>query len=78
MLGYPAKGIPKVHGRPARYWIQLHMLCHYRNGVDWVRLDWPDGQPLLAQSWPLVEIFQIVGDECSTIAEESMRSHKRT
>lgn len=72
-LGFPGAPAARVCGRPCRYWINLFLLCHRRGAAGWERLEWPDGGPLLAQPWPLVLAFRVIGDELAALAAEESR-----
>ncbi|HKI97173.1 MAG TPA: hypothetical protein VKB51_01740 [bacterium] len=60
-------------GRPLRLWLQLFLLSHRPAADGWQRLAWPDGGPLLAQSWPLVLALHAIGDELDAVAADRRR-----
>ncbi len=72
-LGYPLSSQPAVGSRPCQYWMNLYVLSHQPEPAGWRRLEWPDGKPLLTQSWRLVTIFQVIGDELAQIAQERQK-----
>ena len=72
-LGYPLGDIPKVGGRPCVQWINLFVLSHRENPAGWVRTEWPDGQPLLVQSWLQAMIFEAIKGELAAIGREKRR-----
>ncbi len=65
-----------VGGRPCAVWLDLFMLCHQPVDGGWLRGPWPDGRPLLEQSWPQVAAFRVIADELAAIRAEHLR--KRT
>jgi len=65
----------RVCGRPCGHWLSLFSLSHVRDAHGWRRLDWPDGAPLLQQSWPLVQVFQVVAEEW--LAAEGAEARRR-
>ena len=76
--GLPLARLPPVCGRPCGHWLSLFLLCHTRVEQGWRRLEWPDGRALLHQSWPLVQVFQIIEDECRAADQaEARRSSAR-
>jgi hypothetical protein len=75
-LGYLPEPLP-VAGRPAGWWLTLFFLSHREAGGGWERLAWPDGGPLLDQSWPLVLAFEAIGDECRRVWSEAARQGAR-
>jgi hypothetical protein len=62
-----------VLGLPLRAWLERFLLSHRCGARGWERLAWPDGGPLLAQSWPQVLALETVGDELERIAAERRR-----
>jgi hypothetical protein len=62
-----------VQGRPPRVWLQLFLLTHRPDGEGWRRVEWPDGRPLLAQSWPQVLALEALADELARMAAERRR-----
>jgi hypothetical protein len=64
-------------GRPAGNWIALFALSHAERGGAWERIAWPDGLPLLVQSWLLVRVFEALRDELRTMAAEDQRNAAR-
>ena len=55
--------LPRVCGRPCGHWLSLFLLSHARERQGWRRLEWPDGEALLQQSWPMVQVFQMIAEE---------------
>ena len=74
--GLPPAAAPPVQGRPPRGWLELFLLTHRAADGGWQRLEWPDGRPLLAQSWPQVLALQTIGDELEQVAAEQRRHHR--
>jgi hypothetical protein len=65
-------------GRPLAQWIALFALSHHEAGGAWERAAWPDGRPLLDQSWVTVRVFEAIRDELRIMAaEEARRSARR-
>lgn len=64
-----------IGGRPVSLWLDLFALCHGALDGTWRRLEWPDGRPLLEQSWLQAAVFRVIADELSRIAVE--RTGKR-
>ena len=62
-----------MQGRPPRTWLELFLLTHRLDADGWLRLAWPDGGPLLAQSWPQVRALQAIADELDAVAAERRR-----
>lgn len=73
-VGFPPEPAPPVGGRPCIVWIHRFVLSHAPGAGGWRRLAWPDGRPLLEQSWPQAVILRIVGDELNWIGAEQARS----
>jgi len=73
-LGYPDDAEGEICGRTGRYWLNLFFMCHSRQAGGWLRTEWPDGGPVLAQSWPLTQMFQLIADELARIA---LTEHRR-
>jgi hypothetical protein len=76
-LGYPLSGFAPVAGRPCRGWIELFLLSHRPTARGWAREAWPDGGPLLDQSWALALLFRAIGDELGRIEAEQARRRSR-
>jgi hypothetical protein len=75
-LGYPEEPLSVAH-RPAAWWLALFLLSYREAGGAWERIAWPDGGPLLAQSWLAVTLFEVIADECRRIALEEARAARR-
>jgi hypothetical protein len=58
-------------------WLDTFALCHQPVEGGWLRSEWPDGRPLLAQSWPQVAAFRVIGDELAAIRAERLRRKGR-
>ena len=71
--GLPPPAAPPVHGRTPQAWLHLFLLCHRPAGAAWQRSEWPDGQPLLEQSWPLVQVLDTLRDELERVGAERRR-----
>lgn len=72
--GLPPYAAPPVHGLPPRVWLQRFLLSHSREGGAWRRIEWPDGRPLLAQSWPQVLALRTIADELARIDAEQRKA----
>lgn len=72
-LGLPSGREAPVGGRPCQSWLNLFVLTHRPCTDGWQRLEWPDGGPLLEQSWLLVSVFQIIASELAAIAREQIK-----
>jgi hypothetical protein len=57
--------------------LDLFALSHEFHDGGCRRLAWPDGGPLLEQSWPQAAIFRVIADELSRIHVEHQRSRAR-
>lgn len=77
-LGFPLEMIPPLCGRPCRFWISLYLFTHHQGPQGWLRLEWPDGQPLLMQYWPTAAAFQLIGDELARIDQEQARRLRKS
>ncbi len=71
--GLPPQAAPPVHGRMPQAWLQLFLLCHRPVGAVWQRSEWPDGRPLLEQSWPQVQVLDTLRDELERVGAERRR-----
>ena len=76
--GLPLPPGASLGGRPCAIWLDRFLLCHGPGEGGWVRGAWPDGQPLLAQSWPEAAAFRIVADELARVRSERARPRRRT
>jgi hypothetical protein len=69
--------VPSIGGRPCTIWLDLFTLCHRPTEAGWQLVEWPDGQPLLAQPWLQTAVFRVIGDELLSIRNERLRSRAR-
>jgi hypothetical protein len=76
-LGLAADTANLAAGRPIGNWIALFALSHLERGGVWERAAWPDGAPLLGQSWLLVRVFEALRDELRALAAEDARQAAR-
>jgi hypothetical protein len=72
-LGLIAEASCPAAGRPIGNWIALFALSHREAAGAWERIAWPDGEPLLHQSWILVRVFETLRDELRIVAAEEAR-----
>lgn len=66
-----------IGGRPVSLWLDLFALCHHPAQGAWRRLEWPDGRPLLEQSWLQAALFRLIADELERVAAERLRQRDR-